>query len=268
MSLRKKPYLPLYVKDWLSNFKLKKCTAEAHGLMINIMCIMHLSEEYGYILLDILPKDLPQQKAKQINLFAKDILPHVPFTLEVVERALENLVAKSVLYIDDNKLICKRMVNDNKISELRSDAGSKGAEKTHKKETTFAKAKPLAKPKAKQLANSAIAINNENVIENKIKEVVEFFNLTKGGRPIKSDGNNTKFIRSVLEKDYTVEDCKHVIKVKFKEWNGGRMMKYFRLSTLFIPLHFEEYLTQVDTEATTPTTGKQVTGKQEHDKYD
>ena len=51
MALRNSPYLPLYVQDFLTDEKLADCSANANGVYIRLMCILHKSEPYGKILL-------------------------------------------------------------------------------------------------------------------------------------------------------------------------------------------------------------------------
>jgi len=141
MALRNQPYFPLYVNDFLSDEKLILCSAESTGVYIRIMCLMHKSDEYGVILL--------HQKFKQnikptLN-FATQLAMFLPYTVDVVERSLDDLIDNKVLTLDGDRLIQKRMVKDEKISQIRVVSGSKGGKKssevrasTQKSNTHFA----------------------------------------------------------------------------------------------------------------------------------
>ena len=47
MALRDQPYIPLYVKDFTSDEKLRMCSPSAVGVYIFLMCILHREREYG-----------------------------------------------------------------------------------------------------------------------------------------------------------------------------------------------------------------------------
>lgn len=162
MALRDQPYLPLYVQDYLTDEKLNMCSASSQGIYIKVMCIMHKSDEYGVILL----KQKDKQNGKQINNFAYKLARLLPFRIDEIEAALSELLEENVLQIEGDKLIQKRMVRDNSISIIRSEAGKKGGVKTQ----TFAK--------AKNKANNEYENENENEDINSINIVFdEFWNL-------------------------------------------------------------------------------------------
>ena len=170
MALRDQPYIPLYVQDFLTDEKLMECSASSTGIYIRIMCIMHKSDEYGTILL----KQKDKQSVKPIKNFAYKLAKFLPYTLEEIENGITELISEDVLQINDDKLSQKRMIKDNAISIIRSDAGKKGGLKTQ-----FAKAKPKASAKAKIQANTEDEIENENenvsdiVIEGEIEDYWE-----------------------------------------------------------------------------------------------
>ena len=159
MALRDQPYIPLYVQDFLTDEKLMECSAEAHGVYIRIMCIMHKSELYGTILL----KQKDKQTEKQISNFALKVARSLPFDLPTIERSLSELIEEKVLHLDGDYLVQKRMLKDGEISLKRSKSGGEGGKKTQEKIKNFAS----NFAKAKTQANSEIesAIENETVIE-------------------------------------------------------------------------------------------------------
>ena len=55
MALRNQPYFPLYTQDFISDEKLRECSAASVGVYIFLMCVFHKSERYGAVSLK--PKD-------------------------------------------------------------------------------------------------------------------------------------------------------------------------------------------------------------------
>ena len=157
MALRNQPYLPLYIQDFMTDEKLAECSAQATGVYIRIMCLMHKSETYGKVLL----KQKHKQTDKQIKNFALMVARNLPYTSDVVLLGLEELLLEGVLQIEGDYLVQKRMVKDNDISEKRSVSGKLGGEKTKLKTNKFAQAKVQA--------NTEYEIEYENEIENEFK---------------------------------------------------------------------------------------------------
>lgn len=155
MALRNQPYIPLYIQDFLTDERLIECSAQATGVYVRLMCIMHKSEDYGKILL----KQKDKQTSKQVENFAYKVAKQMPYTKAVVLAAIEELLEEGVLHIEGDTLCQKRMIKDNLISLKRSKAGKKGGE--------FAQ----AKIKAKGEANSEYENEIENEDENKFNNV-------------------------------------------------------------------------------------------------
>lgn len=201
MALRNQPYFPLYVQDFMTDEGLNECSAEATGVYIKLMCLMHKSKEYGVILL----KQNDKQNASTCLNFAYKLLRHLPYTVEVIERSLQELIENEVLFLDEEKgrLIQKRMVKDNEISEKRKVAGKKGGTATQNK-NNFAKANDKAKVEAKTKQNTEYEneyeykdLNNKGVHQNFVtnkppteKEVVDFAK----GQNIKVDAAKEFFL--------------------------------------------------------------------------
>jgi hypothetical protein len=157
MALTNQPYIPLYVKDWMTNGKLKMCSTSAHGLMINVMCIMHKEDEYGTLLL----KQNFKQSSDVCLDFASYLARLLPFDRSEIFIALQELLKEGVLVLEGEKLISERMVKDHQLSLTRAKSGSKGGKKTQDRVTHFAS--DFAQ--AKSQANTA----NENEIANEIE---------------------------------------------------------------------------------------------------
>lgn len=134
MPLRNQPYLPLYVKDFMTDEKLIECSAATTGIYIRIMCILHKQETYGKLLL----KQKYKQTSEQILNFAVQLATSLPYSSELIYAGLKELIEEKVLFIEDGFLLQKRMVKDNETSTKRAKAGSIGGKKTTK---IFAQAK-------------------------------------------------------------------------------------------------------------------------------
>lgn len=164
MALRDQPYIPLYVQDIMTDEKLNECSASTHGIYIKgIMCLMHKSEQYGIILL----KQKDKQTTNQNKNFAYKLVKHLPYSVDEIKKAIDELLSEEVLFIDGDKLCQKRMIKDNLLSIERAKAGKTGGLKTQ-----FAKAK--VKPKEK--ANS----EDENVFEIESNNNVGFEDFWNG----------------------------------------------------------------------------------------
>lgn len=140
MALTDNPYLPLYVRDWQTSNKLSMCTPAAHGIMINIMCVLHRENRYGRILLR---QKFKQKDSSSLN-FAKQLASLLPFTVEEIMPGFTELLNEQILRIDGDWLICDKMESLAILSETRAKAGKKGGEATAKKDKNFAKAKGAA----------------------------------------------------------------------------------------------------------------------------
>lgn len=174
MALRDQPYLPLYVQDFLTDERLRECSAGSVGVYIMTMCLMHKSSEYGTILL--WQKD--KQTSDECLNFANKLTKHLPYPSDVILNSLRELINMGVLTIDGDKLMQLRMVKDNSISLKRAKAGSKGY---------FAK----ANNKANVVANTEN--ENENEFESKDKQYI----ISIGGQKFQ------KKISQVLLEDFT-----------------------------------------------------------------
>lgn len=269
MALTDQPYLPLYVDDWMNNNKLKLTSQASHGLMISIMCIMHKEDNYGKILL----KQKFKQTTEQIKNFGLQIAKLTAFDLLEILPSLAELIENEILKIDDDFLICERMVRDAELSIKRSVNGSiggKATQKTIKKEKKFAK--------AKSEANAVNGIVIENVIENKddnneIDEVLNHF-IKITGKKIEVDKEvNRKFVRARLKDKIPKEDLKKIIELKNFKWKDDvKMREYIRIETLFNETKCNSYITEVRDIENNPELLKKIvehvkfdkTGKQQH----
>jgi len=144
MSKRNQPYLHLYVQDVLSDEKLAQCNASAVGVYFYLVCLLTKMEDFGKILLKQKYKQKPKQtpskrqakgQANSKHLldvcynFACQLQRHLPFSVEVIQEGLIELLTEKVLHLDGDIMYQKRMVKDAKISHIRRKSGSEGGKK-------------------------------------------------------------------------------------------------------------------------------------------
>jgi len=146
MALRDQPYIPLYIQDLMTDEKLNNCCAATHGIYIKgLMCLMHKSEEYGKILL----QQKFKQTDKQSKNFAIMLVKHLPYTIDEIEKAIDELIEEKVCYFEDDFICQKRMIKDGALSKVRSKVGKLGGEKT--KENNEKLLKKLPKQNMQQI---------------------------------------------------------------------------------------------------------------------
>lgn len=156
MARKDKPYLPLYVQDFLTDERLLECSASANGIYIRIMCFLHKSETYGKILL----KQNDKQTESKVENFAYKLSKFLPYQTKEILSGLNELLEAGCLKIEENYIIQKRMVSDASLSETRAKVGKKGGKISQK--NTHVKTKNFAK------ANCEANADIENDIENDI----------------------------------------------------------------------------------------------------
>ena len=138
MALRDQPYLPLYVKDFISDEKLRLCSPATVGVYIMLMCVLHRSETYGALSL----KDVCYNKIDNKNITEKErcydfvirtlsqfaifLERQLPFKREDIEAALKELHYFGVIKLDGETLYQPRMVRDGEKSDKKGKAGRLG----------------------------------------------------------------------------------------------------------------------------------------------
>ncbi len=191
MARRDQPYLPLYVADFLTDERLRECSAESVGVYIMLMCVMHKSQDYGSILLKQKDKQNSEfcssKNASKLSDFACKLARQLPYSTDTIERALEELVDEGVLTVDGDRLFQKRMVRDGELSDIRSKSGSKGGNSSKNSDTTSAESKQNDKQNsefASDFAQAKTQANSENEIESDYVSESEDESLVNGDRVI------------------------------------------------------------------------------------
>lgn len=111
----KRPAFQFYPADWRKDVELQSCSMAAQGLWINLMCIAHECEPYGHLTIN--------GKAMNAAQIGRQVgLPEVD-----VDGLLTELMESGVARLaDTGALFSLRMVKDEKLRNLRAQAGGKG----------------------------------------------------------------------------------------------------------------------------------------------
>jgi hypothetical protein len=179
MALRDQPYLPLYVKDLMTDEKLAECSPAAHGIYLRLICILHKEETYGSSKL----KDKYKNSSDILLDFSEQFSTNMPFKTGAIYDGLSELFSEGVIQIRGNRLSQKRMVKDGEISDKRSKSGKNGGVKTSEKNKKLAKEFATAKSIANTANENAIANSTSKLDivpdENFEKEILGLWNYTE-----------------------------------------------------------------------------------------
>ena len=98
----------------------------------------------------------------------------------------------------------------------------------------------------------------EDIVEDNtldtIKSIIAYLNGKLGSKYRSSSQKTKDTIKARLSEDFTFDDFKKVIDIKFNEWNNTDMAKYLRPETLFSN-KFEGYLNQPEVKSDKPKNG-------------
>lgn len=111
----KRPSFQFYPADWRKDPALSACSMAARGLWIELMCIAHESDNYGHLSINGKPMVTAQ------------IARMVGESPNVVSKLLGELDDAGVFSRDEQgSIFSRRMVNDERIRNVRADAGRLG----------------------------------------------------------------------------------------------------------------------------------------------
>jgi hypothetical protein len=116
-----RPSFQFYAGDWQRDAALRACSVAARGLWIEMMCIMHQAEPYGYLVLNGKAID-HAQLGRMIGASARE-----------VKRSIDELDAAGVFSKDaEGRIYSRRMVRDERLRAIRAAGGQAGAEHGYK----------------------------------------------------------------------------------------------------------------------------------------
>jgi hypothetical protein len=111
----KAPAFQFYPSDWLTDPSLRLCSLQTRGAWIDILCVMFLSDEPGYLKVQGHPIS-KENLQKMLGLSKKNF-----------EFVFDELRRYNVMKIDDfGTYFSKRMVEDERVRNLRREVGSLG----------------------------------------------------------------------------------------------------------------------------------------------
>jgi hypothetical protein len=109
------PWIKFYPKDYLSDLELATCSAATQGVYMRLLCLMHVSNEYGYVLINgYVPATRTYAKLLQLR-------------TSTCTNAVAELLKKGVLKQDERgALYSKRMLSDRAKREVMRERGKLG----------------------------------------------------------------------------------------------------------------------------------------------
>lgn len=118
----KLPFLKFYPSDHNADPALRSCSLAARGLWIEMLCIMHNADPRGYLVINSKP-------------LTDRMLASLSGTDESTVADLLSELETAGVYTRSNKgqIYSRRMVRDEKLSNLRAKSGKKGGKSTFDK---------------------------------------------------------------------------------------------------------------------------------------
>ncbi|HEV3443731.1 MAG TPA: hypothetical protein VG099_03760 [Gemmataceae bacterium] len=113
--MAKMPFLQFFPSDWLSDECLSTCSLAARGLWIHMLCLMHKNVRRGYL----------SQGDKALTL--AQLARTAGVTTEEAATLVQELETSGVTACNEHGIIySRRMVRDEALRLVRSEAGRKG----------------------------------------------------------------------------------------------------------------------------------------------
>jgi hypothetical protein len=135
----KLPWFSFYPEDWLSDEKLRACTLAARALWTDMLCLMHKNDRRGYLQLSGKPVTA-DQLARMTGCSTDD-----------VSRLLAELISAGVPSVSEHGILySRRMVRDEALRQVRSEAGQKGGRQTGRLLKQIAKQKSSKRSSKRQ----------------------------------------------------------------------------------------------------------------------
>jgi DnaT DNA-binding domain len=115
----KRPAFQFYPADWRKDAALQSCSLAAQGMWMNMLCIAHECEPYGHLTINGLPMSAAQI-GRLVGLNAKECQP---LLTELLDAGVVSTTPGGVLF-------SRRMVRDERLRNVRADAGRLGGNPT------------------------------------------------------------------------------------------------------------------------------------------
>lgn len=146
--MAKLPSLQFYPGDWKKDPGIQVLSLEEKGAWWEILLAMFESEKRGILLLNGMPYS-DDDLSNLLGISAEN-------TRKISKRLLKVGVAS--IHVSSGALMCRRMVRDEKIRQLRSEVGRRGGKQSASKR----QAKPSPPPKQKATSSSSSSISSSD----------------------------------------------------------------------------------------------------------
>lgn len=114
------PFIKFFPSDWLGSAKLRAVSLVARGVWIEVICVAWSCDEPGVL--------ASNGKAWSLDDIARRVNGPTPVVVKALQELLEAGVAQRR---DDGALFCPRTVKDRAVSQVRAEAGRRGAAVTN-----------------------------------------------------------------------------------------------------------------------------------------
>ena len=205
--MSKAPAFQFYPADWQKDLNLQVCSLSARGLWIELMCIMHQSQKYGYLIIN--------SESPRDEVLSK--LTRTP--LKLFRSALKELIENKVARIDENGVIfSKRMVEDQRLRDIRKACGSLGGNPILVNQYDKPPVNPLPTPSSSSSSSSSSSKSFKQKIadepKNPVHRLFRYFSdccmAIKGFRPKFNGKIEGALLKSML-KEHSEEQIKTLI---------------------------------------------------------
>jgi hypothetical protein len=159
----KRPAIQFYPGDWRKDPGVQALDFHDRGVWFEIICLMHESEERGVLILN--GKPMPDEALARLLGLDNQTLK------QTISRLLDYGVASR--RDEDGALICRRMVRDEKLSEIRREAGKKGGnpsllnQNTKQNQTTGVNQNPTPSSSSSSSVNTTAGPSTPNTAQAK-----------------------------------------------------------------------------------------------------
>lgn len=219
------PALQFYPADWRKDLAVQSLDYHDRGVWFEMLCLMHESSERGVMLLNGAP--MPEDVIARLLGLDNQTFKQTLTTL------LSHGVAKRRQA--DNAIFSKRMVDDERLCEIRRAAGKRGGN------PALLKQKPTTTDKQNPTPSSSSSSSSSDS-KAAAKGILDYLN-DKASRSYKPVKANLSLIAARLAEGSTPEDCRAVIDAKVSAWqHDSKMSGYLRPATLFNATKFANYV--------------------------
>lgn len=227
----KMPAMQFYPADWRKDLAVQALGYFERGVWFEMLCLMHESSERGVLLLN----DAPMPDEVTARLLGLDN--------QTFNQTLSTLLTYGVAKRrdGDNAIYSKRMVSDEKLCQIRRDAGKLGGN------PRLLNQNPTTRDKQKQTPSSSSSTTEYK----EAVDVLSYLNekARRNYKPVKA---NLSLIAARLAEGATADECRAVIDAKVSAWlTDAKMQDYLRPATLFNATKYAQYAGELENRTST-----------------